>query len=69
MNEWQWWDWSFALKLAWHGAIIGGALAIVFGAFVFRWAWRRGAEVDRIRKEVTASAEAKLAEQRKERIG
>ena len=68
MNEWQWWDWSFALKLLWHGAVFGGAFALVTTAIAFRWAWRRGIEIEKMRKEVTERAAEKLAKEREERV-
>ena len=64
MNEWTWWDGAFALKLIWHGIIIGGAIAIVVGGFAFRWAWRRGVKITQERDDILKRAEAKLAEER-----
>ncbi len=62
-------DWPFVLKLVWHSTIIGGGLAAVVGAFAFRWAWRRGVKIEAMRRAVVDQAAAKLAEDRKERVG
>lgn len=68
MTEWQWWDWSFALKLLWHGFVFTAIATAIVSAFAFRWAWRRGVEIDNIRKQVQERAEEKLAEERETRI-
>ena len=67
LTEWSWWDWSFALKLLWHGFVFGMIGAAFTSVVAFRWAWRRGVQLDKIKQEVEERAK-KLAEKREERI-